>query len=49
MKKNKWMIVGAIAIFIGLSSCGIFHKSCNCPHFGSVRPGGVGQSVRYKA
>jgi hypothetical protein len=32
MRKVK--IVAALAICVALSSCGIFKKSCNCPHFG---------------
>jgi len=33
--KNKLLLIGVIAL-LALSSCGIFHKSCNCPHFGRV-------------
>ena len=35
MLKSK-LIIAAVALVMGLSSCGIFHKSCNCPHFGKV-------------
>jgi len=33
MLRNKFIIVGVLAL-ISLSSCGIFHKDCGCPHFG---------------
>jgi hypothetical protein len=34
MKKIK--ITAALVICIALSSCGIFKKDCNCPHFGKT-------------
>jgi len=37
MVKNKFIVLGAMIVLIGLSSCGIFKKSCNCPHFGKVK------------
>jgi len=33
--KNKLLLIGLLGL-MALSSCGIFHKSCNCPHFGKV-------------
>jgi len=37
MVKNKFIVLGAMIVLIGLSSCGIFKKSCNCPHFGKIK------------
>jgi hypothetical protein len=37
MLKNKFVIIGLLGL-ISLSSCGIFHKGCGCPHFGKVKP-----------
>lgn len=40
MLKSKLVLLG-LAGLLALSSCGIFHKSCNCPHFGknNAKPG----------
>ncbi|WP_186461794.1 hypothetical protein [Mucilaginibacter pallidiroseus] len=36
MKRSKLLIlVAAITVFA--SSCGIFKKDCNCPHFGKIK------------
>jgi len=35
MLKNKLMILALLGVLC-LSSCGLFHKSCNCPHFSRV-------------
>jgi hypothetical protein len=36
MLKNRFLI--ALLLFsMSLSACGIFHKSCNCPHFGEIK------------
>lgn len=35
MLKNKLIVAGLLAL-LTFSSCGIFHKSCNCPKFGKV-------------
>jgi hypothetical protein len=35
MLKRKWILIGVLGL-ISLSSCGIFHKGCGCPHFGRV-------------
>jgi len=34
MKKISVMLV--VALCFTLSSCGIFKKGCNCPHFGKA-------------
>jgi hypothetical protein len=34
MLKNKFVLLGLLAI-LSLSACGIFHKGCGCPTFGS--------------
>lgn len=36
MHKNKW-VAFALFIILSLSSCGIFHKGCNCPKFGGAK------------
>jgi len=36
MKKNKILLIALFSL-LSLSSCGIFHKSCHCPHFGAIR------------
>ena len=33
MLKNKLMLL-LLAGMVSLSSCGLFHKGCNCPKFG---------------
>jgi len=38
MVKNKFIVLGAFVLLMSLSSCGIFKKGCNCPHFGKVKP-----------
>jgi hypothetical protein len=35
MKKNK-VILFVACIAMMASSCGIFKKDCNCPHFGKT-------------
>jgi len=35
MKINKIAITGLLAAAL-LSSCGLFKKDCNCPHFSKV-------------
>jgi len=40
MLKNKFILLGAM-LLISLSSCGIFHKDCGCPHFGKVKTVGT--------
>ncbi len=37
MLKNKVVLLILGGVMISLSSCGIFHKGCGCPHFGSVK------------
>jgi len=37
MLKNKLIKAGLAVLIITFSSCGIFHKSCNCPKFGKVK------------
>jgi hypothetical protein len=37
MLKNKFVIILLLGV-VSLSSCGIFHKGCNCPKFGEVKP-----------
>ncbi|MDB5008488.1 MAG: hypothetical protein JWQ84_1493 [Mucilaginibacter sp.] len=44
MQKNKWVVFG-LAGLISLSSCGIFHKSCNCPHFGVIKTGSDNRNI----
>jgi hypothetical protein len=34
---KKIVLISALALLTALSSCGIFHKNCNCPHFGKVK------------
>lgn len=34
MKKIKW-ISAAVMMVVSFTSCGIFKKDCNCPHFGN--------------
>jgi hypothetical protein len=34
MRKIK--LAAALAVCVALSSCGIFKKGCNCPHFGKT-------------
>jgi len=46
MQKSKWMLLGLLGLMISFSSCGIFHKSCNCPHFGKVKTISGGNSPR---
>jgi len=29
-------MAATLAVCIALSSCGIFKKGCNCPHFGNI-------------
>ena len=36
MVKNKFLLIGLLGLLL-LSSCGVFHKSCNCPHFGAIK------------
>jgi len=36
MLKNKFVIIGLVGL-LALSSCGIFHKDCGCPHFGAIK------------
>ncbi|MES2376610.1 MAG: hypothetical protein V4553_08525 [Bacteroidota bacterium] len=36
MLKSKLIILALVAI-LGTTSCGIFKKDCNCPHFGKVK------------
>ncbi|MBC7399470.1 MAG: hypothetical protein H7289_05960 [Mucilaginibacter sp.] len=44
MLKSKLIILGLVAV-IGTTSCGIFKKDCNCPHFGKVKtPPKAGQA-----
>ncbi|CAN5329209.1 hypothetical protein BH09BAC6_BH09BAC6_15450 [soil metagenome] len=40
MLKSKLVLLGLAGLLV-FSSCGIFHKSCNCPHFGKIntKPG----------
>jgi hypothetical protein len=33
--KKKLLLIGLLGLMT-LSSCGIFHKGCGCPHFGRV-------------
>jgi hypothetical protein len=33
--KNKLLLIGLMVSLL-LSSCGIFHKGCGCPHFGVI-------------
>lgn len=35
MVRLKYMIA-LVLVGTAVSSCGLFHKSCNCPHFGKV-------------
>jgi hypothetical protein len=35
MKKNKFIFLALFGL-LAFSSCGIFHKGCGCPTFGSV-------------
>ena len=37
MIKNKFILLGAAVMLMSITSCGIFKKSCNCPHFGKVK------------
>jgi hypothetical protein len=37
MLRNKIIKIGLAVLIITLSSCGIFHKGCNCPKFGKVK------------
>ena len=34
--KRKVILLGLLGL-ISLSSCGIFHKGCGCPHFGAIK------------
>nr|WP_157536165.1 hypothetical protein [Mucilaginibacter sp. L294] len=36
MKKAKYLSV-VLLITMALSSCGIFKKDCNCPHFSNAK------------
>jgi hypothetical protein len=36
MQKLKISLLVLVIISMTASSCGLFHKSCNCPHFGRV-------------
>ncbi|WP_162499854.1 hypothetical protein [Mucilaginibacter terrigena] len=36
MKKVK-LLSAALLLTAVFSSCGLFKKDCNCPHFGSVK------------
>lgn len=36
MKRKKVILIGLLAL-VSLSSCGIFHKGCGCPHFGAIK------------
>lgn len=36
MLRNKFLILALLGL-ISLSSCGIFHKGCNCPKFGEIK------------
>jgi len=35
--KNKIKLLLIVGLVSALSSCGLFHKSCNCPHFSQVK------------
>ncbi len=35
--KKKLLLMGLVGL-MALSSCGIFHKGCGCPHFGAIKP-----------
>jgi hypothetical protein len=37
MIKNKFFIIALLAL-VSFTSCGIFHKPCNCPHFTQLPP-----------
>jgi len=37
MIKSKFILFVAAVMLMSISSCGIFKKSCNCPHFGKVK------------
>jgi hypothetical protein len=44
MLKSKLIVLGLIAL-LGATSCGIFKKDCNCPHFGKIKtPPKAGQT-----
>jgi hypothetical protein len=47
MKKNKVLFIGILLGLFGLSSCGIFHKGCGCPHFGSLKKAPQSIAVSY--
>jgi len=34
--KKKLLLIGLVGL-MALSSCGIFHKGCGCPHFGAIK------------
>lgn len=34
IRRKAYLVVVVLAV-MSLSSCGLFHKSCNCPHFGN--------------
>jgi thiol:disulfide interchange protein len=36
MTKSKLILLAAVMVLMSLSSCGLFKKSCNCPHFGKI-------------
>ncbi|MFD0766184.1 hypothetical protein ACFQZI_15080 [Mucilaginibacter lutimaris] len=36
MKKVKYILAVAM-LTVGLTSCGLFKKDCNCPHFGNIK------------
>ncbi|MBB5397466.1 hypothetical protein HDC91_003533 [Mucilaginibacter sp. AK015] len=35
MKTVKY-VIAVLVITVTLSSCGLFKKDCNCPHFGLI-------------
>jgi Phr family secreted Rap phosphatase inhibitor len=46
MKKIKYLLL-ALAV-TGISSCGIFKKDCNCPHFSrNISPVKTAKPVKY--
>jgi hypothetical protein len=45
MLKNKFVIIGLLGL-LALSSCGIFHKDCGCPHFGAIKTAGKPADVQ---
>jgi hypothetical protein len=45
MLKSKLIILGVL-VLLALSSCGIFHKGCDCPKFGEVKTGEKFENVK---